>query len=228
MFYRLLVILFLAVVQASCSDVIVMVNGNQFEGHLDGGPVEYRIVCGSYAISIRKDEIKDIYRDVTTEQRAMLYLESRVVRNIDLDIQNPKSHPAIFDTVVMKSGAVLQGQLVREGNIYGIKTSSYVVPITKEEIASVQICDSNKMDRLFLNDIAVSRAPDVARAPVYSKKFIPSFSTNSRYHAAVAENEDVRGIDNDGDGRVEPVHVNGYTKKDGTYVRGHYRAAPRR
>lgn len=44
----------------------------------------------------------------------------------------------------------------------------------------------------------------------------------------VAENGDVRGADNDGDGRAEPVHVRGYYRKDGTYVRGHYRAAPRR
>ena len=44
----------------------------------------------------------------------------------------------------------------------------------------------------------------------------------------VAENGDVRGRDNDGDGRSEPVHVRGYYRKDGTYVRGHYRAKPRR
>ncbi len=43
-----------------------------------------------------------------------------------------------------------------------------------------------------------------------------------------AENGDRPGVDNDGDGRVEPVHVRGYYRKDGTYVRGHYRASPRR
>lgn len=42
----------------------------------------------------------------------------------------------------------------------------------------------------------------------------------------VAENGDRRGADNDGDGRAEPVHVKGYFKKDGTYVREHYRAKP--
>jgi hypothetical protein len=44
----------------------------------------------------------------------------------------------------------------------------------------------------------------------------------------VAENGDIRGADNDGDGTAEPVHVNGYFRKDGTYVRGHYRARPSR
>jgi hypothetical protein len=39
-----------------------------------------------------------------------------------------------------------------------------------------------------------------------------------------AENGDWYGHDNDGDGRTESVHVNGYTRDDGTYVRGHYRA----
>lgn len=65
-------------------------------------------------------------------------------------------------------------------------------------------------------------------------------NTNSGYSAAsdsavssprgppVAENHDVRGADNDGDGRREPVYVRGYYRKDGTYVRGHYRARPRR
>lgn len=39
-----------------------------------------------------------------------------------------------------------------------------------------------------------------------------------------AENGDVRGVDNDGDGRPEPIFVGRYRKEDGTYVRGHYRA----
>lgn len=44
----------------------------------------------------------------------------------------------------------------------------------------------------------------------------------------VAENGDRYNEDNDGDGRLEPVHVKGYTKKDGTRVREHYRARPNR
>lgn len=48
------------------------------------------------------------------------------------------------------------------------------------------------------------------------------------YPPPVAENGDIRGADNDGDGRAEPVYVRGYYRKDGTYVRGHYRARPRR
>ena len=40
----------------------------------------------------------------------------------------------------------------------------------------------------------------------------------------IAENGDIYGADNDGDGRTETESVKGYYKKDGTYVRGHYRA----
>jgi hypothetical protein len=40
----------------------------------------------------------------------------------------------------------------------------------------------------------------------------------------VAENGDYRNRDNDGDGRVESIHVRSYYRRDGTYVRGHYRA----
>jgi hypothetical protein len=43
-----------------------------------------------------------------------------------------------------------------------------------------------------------------------------------------AENGDIYGADNDGDGRRETVFVSGYYRKDGTYVRSHYRARPRR
>jgi len=60
----------------------------------------------------------------------------------------------------------------------------------------------------------------------------PSATASSRppsaYSPPVAENGDVMGMDNDGDGRTEPIHVRGYYRKDGTYVRGHYRARPRR
>jgi len=43
-----------------------------------------------------------------------------------------------------------------------------------------------------------------------------------------AENGDVYNVDNDGDGRREPVYVRGYYRKDGSYVRSHYRARSRR
>lgn len=59
--------------------------------------------------------------------------------------------------------------------------------------------------------------------------FLPGFaadSTTPKPKPPVAENGDRRGVDNDGDGRTEPVHVKGYYRKDGTYVRGHYRAKP--
>ena len=43
-----------------------------------------------------------------------------------------------------------------------------------------------------------------------------------------AENGDAYNVDNDGDGRREPIYVRGYHRKDGTYVRSHYRARARR
>lgn len=43
-----------------------------------------------------------------------------------------------------------------------------------------------------------------------------------------AENGDHYNVDNDGDGRVEPVFVRGHYRKNGTYVRSHYRARARR
>lgn len=43
-----------------------------------------------------------------------------------------------------------------------------------------------------------------------------------------AENGDAYNEDNDGDGRREPVYVSGYHRRDGTYVRSHYRARSHR
>lgn len=77
----------------------------------------------------------------------------------------------------------------------------------------------------------------VEKQPTTSYQAIPQASPSYlnqpgykeyKYQPSVAENGDVRGRDNDGDGRSEPVHVRGYHRKDGTYVRGHYRAAPSR
>ena len=39
----------------------------------------------------------------------------------------------------------------------------------------------------------------------------------------VAENGDMYGEDNDGDGFVETYYIQGYTRKDGVRVRSHYR-----
>lgn len=59
----------------------------------------------------------------------------------------------------------------------------------------------------------------------------PAFAADAQPRGTrppVAENGDRRGADNDRDGRSEPVHVKGYYRKDGTYVRGHYRAEPKK
>ncbi len=56
----------------------------------------------------------------------------------------------------------------------------------------------------------------------------PTVSAPARPTPYRAENGDIRGSDNDGDGRAESVYVRGYTRSDGTTVRGHYRASPSR
>lgn len=56
-----------------------------------------------------------------------------------------------------------------------------------------------------------------------SRSPLPDLSTASNPN--IAQNGDVRGRDNDGDGRTESVHVRGYTKADGTVMRSHYRAS---
>ena len=60
---------------------------------------------------------------------------------------------------------------------------------------------------------------------LYNNSYSNSNSYTSPYRS---ENGDIKGYDNDGDGRLEPTYVKGYYKSNGTYVRSHYRAKPRR
>lgn len=53
---------------------------------------------------------------------------------------------------------------------------------------------------------------------------LASLSLAYQYEPYIAPNGDIRGYDNDFDGRKETIYVDSYWKKDGTYVRGHYRA----
>jgi hypothetical protein len=48
------------------------------------------------------------------------------------------------------------------------------------------------------------------------------------YKPAVAENGSYYGEPSKATGNPKTVHVKGYYRKDGTYVRGHYRSKPRR
>jgi len=52
----------------------------------------------------------------------------------------------------------------------------------------------------------------------------PFVSPNQPSDPQKSENGDVRGRDNDNDGRPETTYVEGFTRKDGVKVKGHYRA----
>lgn len=55
----------------------------------------------------------------------------------------------------------------------------------------------------------------------------PSSYSYSQGKPSVAENGSRYGAISERTGRPKTVHVNGYYRKDGTYVRGHYRSKPR-
>ncbi len=52
-------------------------------------------------------------------------------------------------------------------------------------------------------------------------------SSPSSAAPACAENGSCYGDISDNTGRPKTIHVDGYYRKDGTYVRGHYRSSPR-
>lgn len=64
--------------------------------------------------------------------------------------------------------------------------------------------------------------------PAYSYSATPAPAAPRTYYSPVAENGSYYGEISDATGRAKTVSVSGYTRKDGTYVRGHYRSPPRR
>lgn len=56
----------------------------------------------------------------------------------------------------------------------------------------------------------------------------PTPEPTVRIAPSVAENGSYYGEVSEATGRPKTVHVQGYFRKDGTYVRGHYRSPPRR
>lgn len=68
-----------------------------------------------------------------------------------------------------------------------------------------------------------SSSSAITSTPIYSETQAPRASI-----PPVAENGSYYGETSPATGRPKTVHVDGYYRKDGTYVRGHYRSAPRR
>jgi hypothetical protein len=70
----------------------------------------------------------------------------------------------------------------------------------------------------------VTPTPTPAPSPSFTLPSLPKTAE----HPLVAENGSSYGEISKDTGRPKDVYVNGYYRKDGTYVRGHYRSSPRR
>lgn len=75
-------------------------------------------------------------------------------------------------------------------------------------------------------EIAPRRAVQVRPPTVVANR--PAATTVQPWRPSCAENGSCYGDRNYATGRPKTVHVSGYYRRDGTYVRGHYRSAPRR
>jgi hypothetical protein len=85
-------------------------------------------------------------------------------------------------------------------------------------------CDWTRLTERQLNAIAEVRA-SVAPVPVPSPEQASVNTGQTAPVPDVAENGSYAGQLN-ANGVPKTVHVNGYYRKDGTYVRGHYRSPP--
>ena len=76
---------------------------------------------------------------------------------------------------------------------------------------------------------APSTADSYSMTPQQQEATVPYYlPPRPVYQPPVAENGSYYGETSEKTGRPKTVHVDGYTRRDGTYVREHYRSAPRR
>lgn len=67
--------------------------------------------------------------------------------------------------------------------------------------------------------ISASAITVAAATAYYSSETVSTYN----YNYGIAENGDIYGVDNDGDGKIETIFVKGHYR-DGIYVKSHYRA----
>ena len=119
----------------------------------------------------------------------------------------------------------IKGNKMKLTNI--ITTSTKIAILTPVAILMFTLMVGTLSAQYYTYDY---NAPDNNSNSLYNNSSYNNSQYNSSYSYKpyVAENGDVNGYDNDGDGRLEPTYVKSYYKSDGTYVRSHYRAKPRR
>lgn len=119
----------------------------------------------------------------------------------------------------------IKGNKMKLTNI--ITTSTKIAILTPVAILMFTLMVGTLSAQYYTYDY---NSPDNNSNSLYNNSSYNNSQYNSSYSYKpyVAENGDVKGYDNDGDGRLEPTYVKSYYKSDGTYVRSHYRAKPRR
>jgi len=139
------------------------------------------------------------------------------------------------------------GRVVAANNVGNLRVKAFRQPtdanlrlwMSREQVVMVLGLPSFRYDALefwsyggahleFKNGLLVAaHGPSVSLTQIPPLRLATPSRSPSLAWPDIAQNGDVRGADNDGDGRVEPVFVRGYYKQDGTYVRSHYRASAR-
>ena len=79
---------------------------------------------------------------------------------------------------------------------------------------------------LIMGGIIYGAKSDPKPSDTYSLKATEGGTATDGTTGKVAENGSYSGQISENTDRPKDVHVNGYTRKDGTYVREHYRSAP--
>ena len=117
-------------------------------------------------------------------------------------------------------------ELKGTGAPQGFLKTTPVLFYYSKNLLTLEIIDKNKETKQAQKTTNVYLDPPKESATKTYPQVAPLSPTYSPYQGQ-AENGDYYGVDNDGDGRTESIHVKGHYRSDGTYVREHYRAKPK-
>jgi hypothetical protein len=101
------------------------------------------------------------------------------------------------------------------------------MPVTQPQAVAVPPATGNAPNTATPIPADINRFVKTSGSSEQQVQTSPS-APSTAINPVVAENGSYKGEISEATGRPKDVYVNGYYRKDGTYVRGHYRSAPRK
>lgn len=128
----------------------------------------------------------------------------------------------MIDTRLVEAGETVNGckiHLILEGKIIYEYQDEFWIQTLYPTASATSARKESLVERIpeFTTHKLPTRHVNLQSPNYYRSTFKPSIEENGSYYGQISQNT----------GRPKTVHVKGYYRKNGTYVRGHYRSRPR-